>query len=137
MMLTEADFAGDWLFNRRIEDRFGGQEGIVTGTANFVRQDDKLLYRETGRMQIGAGPVLTAERSYLWRFGDVVEVLFDDGRAFHSFVPQGQGQGTDHPCGPDYYKVAYDFTAWPNWSSTYVVSGPRKDYTSQTTYNRP
>ena len=41
---------------------------------------------------------------------------------------------TVHLCAPDRYEVAYDFTAWPHWSATWTVEGPRKDYvmTSQT-----
>ena len=55
-------------------------------------------------------------------------MLFPDGRFFHRFRPEGAAAGTDHPCGPDLYRVAYDFAAWPAWSVTFDVSGPRKAY---------
>ena len=135
-MLAECDFLGDWRFDRQIDDRFGGQTGVVAGLASFAIEGDLIRYHEAGQLRIGAGPVLTAERSYLWRFGEVVDVMFDDGRPFHSFIPNGHKSGTDHPCGEDFYQVVYNFTGWPKWSSTYVVSGPRKDYTSETSYVR-
>lgn len=135
-MLNARDFLGHWQFDRQIDDRNGGQLGIVTGTADFTPENALVRYREAGQLRIGDGPVLSAERSYLWRFEKSVEVMFDDGRQFHSFVPMGRGQGTDHPCGEDFYQVTYDFRGWPEWTSTFQVSGPRKDYTSVTAYKR-
>ena len=135
-MLGPDDFAGRWVLQRQIDDRFGGQTGEMSGEAVFSADADGLIYRETGQMRLGTGPLMTAQRRYLWRFGDDVEVLFDDGRPFHRFAAKGNGAGTDHPCGDDIYRVAYDFTAWPVWSAVWAVIGPRKDYTSQSRYLR-
>ena len=85
-------------------------------------------YVETGLLRLGDQPPMNAERRYFWRegTGGVIEVLFDDGRAFHRIDP---ADPTDrHWCDPDTYDVTYDFGAWPNWSSTWRVRGPRKDY---------
>lgn len=136
-MLTPADFEGHWNLHRTIEDRYAGQMGDFRGSALFrAEADDHLAYFETGMVRFGAGPVMKAERRYHWRFdGNAVDVRFADGAAFHRFTPTGVGAGTDHPCGDDFYTVQYDFTAWPDWTATWTVTGPRKDYTSTSKYN--
>ena len=135
-MLKRVDFAGHWTLTRQIEDRTAGPNGQFVGTAVFEAiADATLRYTETGTLQLGQGPSMTAERSYLWEFAaDRVDVFFDDGRDFHHFVPDGVSEGSNHPCGEDFYTVTYDFTVWPNWVATWTVTGPRKDYTSVTRY---
>ena len=137
-MLGRSDFAGTWQLTRRITDRHGQMQGEFAGTAMLMPVGDDLLdYVETGQMRLGAAPVMAATRAYLWQFGaERVQVRFADGRDFHSFAPRGQAAGTDHPCGDDHYTVVYDFTRWPLWRATWVVTGPRKDYTSVTDYTR-
>ena len=137
-MLSADDFAGAWTLERDITDRHLGQDGRFRGTADLRADGASILrYAETGQMQLGRGPAMTATRSYNWQFTDAgVFVTFADGAAFHSFIPTGIGAGTDHPCGDDFYQVKYDFTKWPEWSATWSVSGPRKDYTSTSRYTR-
>ena len=132
------DFEGDWQIERVITDRLLQQNGTLTGRAQFRRSGpDTLEYAEEGALQMGDGPKMEARRSYRWQFGpDQVHVMFDDGRAFHSFVPSGYAHGTDHPCGDDDYAVRYDFIPWPQWRTVWLVSGPRKDYSSVTTFCR-
>jgi hypothetical protein len=135
-MLTQADFAGVWLLRRQIDDLLSKQTGKFDGTATL--SDDTgggLIYYENGTMQLGDGPVMTAERRYLWVFGTVhIDVAFANGAPFHRFTPAGHLAGTDHPCGADFYTVRYDFTAWPVWSAVWTVTGPRKDYVSTSVY---
>ncbi len=137
-MLTIDDFEGTWQISREITDRLAGKPGQLTGTASFARDgDDVLLYEERGTLRLGDGPVLEATRRYRWHFvGDRVEMTFDDGAAFHSFTPHGYVDGTKHPCGDDTYNVRYDFIPWPRWRAVWVVTGPRKDYTSVTEFTR-
>lgn len=136
MRLGKDDFLGTWRLNRQISDRYAGHAGRFRGLAQFsLLESDGLTYDETGSMQLGDGPQMTATRRYLWLFDtDGVAVHFSDGKAFYRFTPSGMGQGTDHPCGDDYYKVQYDFTRWPDWTATWTVTGPRKDYTSVSRY---
>ncbi|WP_296424170.1 DUF6314 family protein [Yoonia sp.] len=133
---TSGDFAGGWQLRRMIADRLTGQDGQLTGTAHFADAGQgRLKYTETGQLRLGHGPVLAATRSYFWQFADDrVAVTFADGAAFHSFAPAGHAAGTDHPCGADFYTVRYDFTRWPEWQATWVVTGPRKDYSSVSVY---
>lgn len=128
-------FAGRWSLSRRIDDRLSGGTGTLTGVAEFTPQDGGLLYSETGQLRIGDAPPMEATRRYIWRAArDRIEVLFDDGRPFHFFTARGQGEGTDHLCGADLYRVSYDFTAWPAWTAEWTVSGPRKDYMMTSRY---
>lgn len=136
-MLTADDFAGAWRVERSIEDRLAGQAGRFEGVARLAPDGAGLAYREEGRLALGGAPALAASRAYLWRFGPAcVEVLFPDGRPFHRFRPEGQAEGTEHPCGADLYRVHYDFRAWPAWSAAWEVRGPRKGYRTASTYAR-
>ena len=127
------DFEGDWQVSRRIEDTLSGQDGRFTGVARFERDGVGLRYSERGVLELG-GASMEAERVYLWRAsGDGIEVLFDDGRAFH--LINGSSEAA-HWCDPDQYDVTYDFAGWPKWSSRWRVLGPRKDYVMVSDYRR-
>ncbi|KPP87204.1 MAG: hypothetical protein HLUCCA08_04565 [Rhodobacteraceae bacterium HLUCCA08] len=135
-MIAAARFAGAWRLEREIEDRLGGQVLRGEGVARFDGIGPELRYHEELVLTLpGAAAPVRAERRYLWRFGaGRVAVFFDDGLPFHAFVPEGHGAGTDHPCGADLYRVAYDFSRFPGWQAVWTVTGPRKDYTSRTSY---
>lgn len=137
-MLNAADFLGTWVLSRTIKDHLGTMDGSLKGKAAFHADGGTLRYSESGALKLALGPVMQAERSYLWAFqGDRVVVQFDDGAAFHDFAPNGLSDGTQHLCGTDLYKCTYDFRAWPAWSATWQVKGPRKDYVSVSQYIRP
>lgn len=137
-MLNIDDFEGSWSLSREITDQLAGQNGKLIGTARFVRRGPGALhYEEAGKLELADGTVLEAERRYIWQFvEDRVDMTFDDGKAFHSFVPRGYVSGTEHPCGDDIYNVRYDFVVWPRWRTVWLVKGPRKDYTSITEFTR-
>ena len=138
-MLNREDFQGTWRIRRDITDRLAGQSGHLMGEAGLTDVGQGVLkYTESGELRLGNGPVFTATRDYKWHFqNNMVVVTFADGSDFHSFTPQGHVSGTDHPCGDDSYAVRYDFRSWPRWQAIWTVSGPRKDYTSVTNYDRP
>ncbi|MEO1344489.1 MAG: DUF6314 family protein [Pseudomonadota bacterium] len=130
------DFAGDWRVTRVIEDRLG-PPGQFEGTAALTPDGPGLTYTEKGRLTLGSAPPMQAERSYLWREeSDLIQVLFDDARPFHRFDPNLGGAGERHYCDPDIYDVVYALDDWPNWSSSWTVTGPRKDYTMRTQFAR-
>lgn len=128
------DFCGEWRVSRSIESDIAGQSGRFVGRAWFSPDDGGLLYREAGTLTVGAHK-MEAERRYLWRedAGEIV-VLFDDGKPFHRFAPSKIA--ASHFCDPDTYNVRYDFAAWPEWSSRWRVTGPRKDYVMTSVYRR-
>ncbi|KMW57160.1 hypothetical protein AIOL_002121 [Candidatus Rhodobacter oscarellae] len=131
-----AEFEGRWRIDREIDDHLTGQKGRFEGAALFAPVADGLLYSENGVLSLG-GQEMRAERRYLWReSGQGAQLLFADGRPFHFVdltIPQPEAS---HDCPPDWYEVAYDFTAWPNWHATWHVTGPRKDYTMVSAFSR-
>lgn len=129
-----ADFAGDWLIRRRIDDR-RGPGGRFEGRAAFYPEREALRYREAGLLHLGAGPALRAVRGYLWReAGGRILVEHANGAPFHAFDP-GRPQAV-HLCPPDRYQGIYDFSGWPEWTAVWTVSGPAKDYTMTSRYRR-
>lgn len=131
------DFAGTWRVDRTIDDRLSGRAARFAGRAVFAPSDGGLAYREAGRLRLGDGPELAATREYLWREADgMIDVRFADGRRFHAFDPAGPVPEAEHACGPDRYRVRYDFTGWPGWRAEWRVTGPRKDYLMVSRYDR-
>ena len=129
MKLKIADFEGLWHVRRMISDHLAGQSGIFTGTATLSPRGGGLWdWSESGVIALGGSRPMSAARRYLWRpEGDRIAVLFEDGRPFHDFAPDGAPEAA-HRCAPDDYRVRYDFSRWPDWQAEWVVKGPRKDY---------
>jgi len=127
---------GNWSVNRVINDRKGNQNGSFTGTAGFSGPDSTLLYIEDGTLAI-AGSTLRAQRRYHWVCeGNTAEVSYDDGRFFHRFAVIDGSATAEHLCGEDLYRASYAFRSASDWQVTWRVTGPRKDYTSVTSYRR-
>ncbi len=125
-----ADFLGEWALSRQIVQA-GGSEGHFQGRAVWRPEGPGALYCEEGELRLPQG-TFRAERRYRW---DVeLNVFFEDGRYFHA-VPAAGGQ-TGHWCDPDQYDVCYDFQDWPEWTCKWQVSGPRKDYSMLSRYQR-
>jgi len=135
MTRTLADFIGSYTLTRKIIDTRAQAESRFEGTAQITPAAGA-LYKETGELIMG-DQRFQAERSYLWQpKDDRIEVLFADGRPFHDFDPDLGGKATEHLCGADWYRGGYDFTNWPDWTVTWDVDGPRKDYRSVTLFNK-
>ncbi|MBT5294055.1 MAG: hypothetical protein HOL32_00275 [Octadecabacter sp.] len=131
-----ADFIATYDVNRVIEDAKTGGQSRFEGQAVIAHDALGAIYTETGNLILNEQR-FQADRSYLWRTnGARIDVLFEDGRAFHDFDPSLGGQATEHLCGEDMYRGGYDVSDWPRWAVTWTVSGPRKDYRSVTWYVR-
>jgi hypothetical protein len=126
-----ADFEGVWVFERRIVHA-DGQEARVTGRAVWSREGAALACEEAGEMRLPGAVPLRVTRRYRWEAG--LRVHFEDGRFFHAVPPEGGETG--HWCDPDQYDGSYDFSRWPEFTVTWRVRGPRKDYRMATTYRR-
>ena len=128
-------FEGRWHLSRVI--RHGdGREDRFEGEAVFTRSGPRLVLDEKGQLRVGP-QVLEAEQRYIWQASDGrIDVHFSDLRPFHSIPLKDPTPRTVHLCDPDRYEVAYDFTAWPRWSATWTVEGPRKDYVMVSNYHR-
>lgn len=131
------DFLGRWRIDRRIANAIGA-DAQFSGVAEFTGDAARLVLEERGEMRLeGQGadtPAMQATRRYHWQQGrQGIEVFFDDGRFFHLIGPDAEVRAR-HDCAPDLYQVAYDFRTWPQWSSVWSVTGPRKDYRMETRY---
>ncbi len=126
-------FTGVWKLDRTIRHE-DGRIDRFTGDCTFTRTGPRLVQEETGWLETSEGS-FQGSRRYIWseREGRL-EVHFDDMRPFH-MIPIGQSRPeTVHLCPPDRYQVAYDFTQWPIWRTTWVVEGPRKDYCMESVF---
>jgi hypothetical protein len=134
-VITLADLEGRWSLERRIDDRRAGLTGRLEGTCTWRPDAAGLVQEEAGTLHYGEAPPIRAERRYLWRAeGDALAVYFEDGRAFHRLGP---GRVSDrHDCAPDTYDVAYVFESVSMFSTTWRVTGPRKDMVIHSLYTR-
>mgnify|MGYP001795186644 CR=1 FL=1 len=120
--------------NRVIEDRRADLTGRFEGEAAWTPDNVGLIQDETGMMHYGAAAPMRATRRYLWRDANGLEVFFDDGRAFH-LVPE-PGAEAVHDCPPDTYRVRYEVLSPDQFRSTWHVTGPRKDATLTSFFER-
>ncbi len=132
-----SEFRGSWNIYRSIEDRLLDRIGHLKGTADFIPDGPAFVYSEQGELTFAGQPALSTRRDYLWRAdGAAVLVLFADGKPFHRFLLSGSTAEASYWCDPDQYRVLYEFSDWPNWTTTWSVKGPRKDYLSVTRFER-
>ena len=106
-------------------------EARFIGEAVWKNDSLGLTYHEAGTLMTPYGE-FAAKRQYQWRPG--LKVYFPDGRFFHQ-VPLDGAEAVHH-CDPDLYRVSYDFADWPNFTTTWHVTGPRKDYDMSSAYWR-
>lgn len=133
------DFVGVWTISRKINDFAGGAMGRFAGQAQIAPSDDPawpgLTYHESGLLTLGRQAPLKAQRRYLWQqlAPGVIEIRFQDGRPFHhlTLAPRAADR---HHCAPDLYAVRYALSAWPRWSVSWRVTGPRKNYRMTSLY---
>lgn len=130
------DFIGSYDVSRVIDDARAGAQSRFEGRAVIAGDAQGAFYTETGALILN-DQRFKAQRSYLWRpNGARIDVMFEDGRAFHDFDPESGGLASEHLCGQDMYRGGYDVSQWPRWSVTWNVQGPRKAYASTTWYLR-
>ncbi|WP_147125393.1 DUF6314 family protein [Shimia ponticola] len=126
--MRHADFQRRWRIARVISHA-DGSEAQFAGTASIGAD---WVYEEIGTLSMG-GQSFEATRTYLWHpVEGGFDIRFDDGRAFHRL--RFDDMVADHWCDPDTYRVSYDLRAFPDWSATWRVTGPRKDYSMITRY---
>ena len=131
------DFLGSWEVSRIIDDKAADRTGRFRGRAVIFRSGETAVYDEAGTLDPGTGTAFEATRRYLWTEAPSgILIQFEDGRDFHGIILGGAAAQARHDCAPDLYLVTYDFAGWPNWSSVWTVSGPRKNYVMTTRYVR-
>jgi len=123
------DFAGTWSLERRVSHADGVQARLK-GKARWTPEGARLCYHETGMLEIPGQAQVRAERRYIW--APDLTVYFEDGRVFHQ-IPAAGGSVT-HFCAPDHYEGIYDFSQWPVFELSWVVTGPSKSYHMHSIY---
>ena len=129
--------AGPWRLARKIDDHLAGQVVTLAGTASFTPYDGGLLQRDAGQLCLPDGQRMEAAQSYIWRFeADEAWMDYADGRPFISLAAPFGVVDSAHLCGDDHYDVRFDFRQAGDWTSTWRVKGPRKNYVMQSAYSR-
>ena len=142
---------GDWTFDRVVTDHLASETLTVRGRTSFELVDqDRVRWTEQGTMRRAGGEVEVSRELFVVRRDDAWTVTFSDGRDFHPWVPNRR---VEHLCGADTYRGLADFgpragagtsASGPahedppaeQWTLTWWVSGPRKDYEMVTRLTR-
>jgi hypothetical protein len=134
--------AHHWRFQRRIVHHQTGQVADVHGAASWrevvePEAASMLLYREDGviRLEHYTGK---ATQTHRYRFPSpaVADIYFSDGRYFYTLDLRDSRCEIEHPCGEDMYRGACDAISDTTYRQVWRVTGPDKDYTSETTFVR-
>lgn len=129
--------AGRWQMQRKTVDHVAGQTFHLDGICTFEPDGGAVLQRETGVLRLESGQTFSAEQSYIWRFSvKQVELFFNDKRPFLTLKRPFSLCDSLHLCGEDTYVAQYDFRESSQWSSTWHVTGPRKNYVMSNDYIR-
>jgi len=131
-----------WYFQRRVIHQYTSQVAYIDGTASWQNTDESdtvqsLLYHETGviRLENYTG---TATQTYRYAFPShtVAEVYFNDGHFFYTLDLTTSHCKIQHLCREDVYHGVFDAISETTYQQIWRVTGPRKDYTSRTTFSR-
>jgi hypothetical protein len=126
---------GRWTVERTLEDAALGL-GTFAGEAVFAPDGDGLLWREEGRLRLGAydGPATRTLRIVPEDGGWMVR--FADGRAFHPLDLREGACAVEHPCGEDTYDGVYRVAGPDELEVRWRVRGPAKDGVIASRYRR-
>jgi hypothetical protein len=115
-----------------------GSHDAFEGEATFHRSGPRLIQDEYGWLTSDRSTApMKATRRYVWSAsGNRVDVAFEDMRPFHSLSLGSATPCATYLCPPDRYEVSYDFREFPDWSTVWVVEGPRKNYRMTSQFRR-
>ncbi|KAF2463507.1 uncharacterized protein BDR25DRAFT_272942 [Lindgomyces ingoldianus] len=156
---------GNWTLRRKIDSKSpAAPGGTLKGTAAFHPRIPsspefaaEYLYIEQGTFTTDNGYSFPATRRYVYRYNEASDKITawfvkEDGESVERFFNQMEFQeSTDsgkgwiangsHWCDPDTYKSSSEFrfrgAALDCFGITYDVSGPKKDFTMESWYQRP
>lgn len=134
---------GHWSFTRTLSNfKEPLSSGIVTGNASFTPTDDPthiLHYKETGLFKSNSTEH-TIYNEYFFVFNEKtknIEKHFAQNgiKTGLFYIIDAQHNG-NHICVNDHYAASYAFIdeCFKEFSLTYKVTGPLKDYVSETKY---
>jgi Family of unknown function (DUF6314) len=129
---------GPWRTVRRITDQRSGATGRPKGEATFTPTPRGLHYDEWGTLVHGSFRGETT-RSYWFVFSRhpaIADVLFDDGRPFHTLDLSSGVADLEHDCGSDRYRGRCRSLDRSSWTLVWKIEGPRKQMLIGTHYVR-
>jgi hypothetical protein len=126
---------GRWTVERTVTDAALG-EGTFAGEAVFEPDGDELVWRERGRLRLGAYEGPAARTLRIVADGDGWLVRFADGRPFHALDLREGACAVAHPCGEDRYEGEYRVTGPDELLVRWRVRGPAKDGLIASRYRR-
>ncbi len=135
-----------WTFKRTVTHKkihFGHhQTAIVEGVQTWqplsvLVNVSRYLYVERGCLALGNHRGM-AEQKYQFEFqkNDQAQVYFNDGRFFYSLDLKKGKKEIEHQCGSDHYLGEIQVISKRQYSCTWHVTGPQKDYCSYTLFSR-
>jgi Family of unknown function (DUF6314) len=127
--------AGRWTVERTLEDAVLGA-GTFAGEAVFAPEGDGLLWREQGRLRLGAYDGPAARTLRIVPDGAGWLVRFADGRPFHPLDLRDGACEVAHPCGEDRYDGIYRLVGPDELDVRWRVRGPEKDARIASLYRR-
>jgi Family of unknown function (DUF6314) len=131
----DAFLTGRWTVERTVEDPALGA-GTFAGEAEFTPDGDGLIWRERGRLRLGAYDGPAARTLRIEPDGGGWLVRFADGRPFHAVDLRDGACAVAHPCGEDRYEGEYRVTGLDALRVRWRVRGPAKDGRIASRYRR-
>ncbi|MEU0469249.1 MULTISPECIES: DUF6314 family protein [Amycolatopsis] len=131
-----AALPGEWTITRNLPGT-----GRMTGSARFRPAGPDLLhYREDGQLALDGGQVLDVYREYHYRLepGQIRICFAEPGppRTLHVLRLDQAAASDVHLCGRDTYAGHYEFPDENRFTVRMRVTGPEKDYSIETVYER-
>lgn len=133
---------GTWKIERTITHRFPLVESYeAIGSAKFILEEAHILcYQEEMELRnLRTHDIFQSTQQYVYRYepaSDALTKYFSDGRFFYALEISGNMASGSHLCKEDHYDAEYIFESQKNFSLTYLINGPRKDYGMKTLYSR-
>lgn len=136
-MLLHKLFSGEFTFQRRVSK----PQIDLFGTANFETNDGMITYRENGQYSL-AGKLLSFYQNRIF----IVEkerllIYKNDCSLLHEFQVNHKLNlplelSHNHQCASDQYSLTLSIHSFDNFSTSYHIKGPNKEYRIHTNFER-
>ena len=134
--MNHSDINGEWIIRRNIDDKLNKRNFVLRGKAIFTTEENIFYYKETGVIK-SDNFESKAHQDYTWIIKpNGWKINFSDGSHFHDLELENTKQEVYHYCGNDIYKGKFALNLPKEYEVIWKVSGPQKNYTSHTSYNR-
>ena len=133
---------GGWHVTRRLTDVRVGVVGRFDGRADFCPDGDGLAWTEDGRLDWAGAQRRAGRHLFVSRPSNpsgaatAVDVVFGDGRLFHSLDLSSGSDAVTHDCGKDRYDGTFTVQDRDMWAVRWDVAGPSKTLRIVSEYRR-